>query len=161
MVRIPIKDTQVMLPVENAEKLGVRDVKTSVQIDELLVYMKNTEDVSSDNWNRRYRENIEKIREGTQERTAEVVKYLIIRDESKGLSSSEKKTLNYAKQILYSEIMMAKDMDYESVDKMIKEKNVENIPILMILKEKHRKFNIHSNLLKNFLSIYFLFYIKT
>lgn len=124
MVRIPIKDTQVMLPVENAEKLGVRDVKTSVQIDELLVYMKNTEDVSSDNWNRRYRENIEKIREGTQERTAEVVKYLIIRDESKGLSSSEKKTLNYAKQILYSEIMMAKDMDYESVDKMIKEEYI-------------------------------------
>lgn len=124
MVRIPIKDTQVMLPVENAEKLGVRDVKTSVQIDELLVYMKNTEDVSSDNWNRRYRENIEKIREGTQERTAEVVKYLIIRDESKGLSSSEKKTLNYAKQILYSEIMMVKDMDYESVDKMIKEEYI-------------------------------------
>jgi len=121
MVRIPIKDTEVMLPVENAEKLGVRDVKSSEQIDELLSYMKNIEDVSSDNWNRRYRENIEKIREGTQERTAEVVKYLLIRDKNKGLSSSEKKTLIYAKQILYSEIIMAKDMDYEAVDAMIKD----------------------------------------
>ncbi len=124
IVRIPIKDTQVMLPVENAEKLGVRNVKNSTQVDELLDYMKNIEDESSDNWNKRYRENIEKIREGTQERTAEVVKYLLIRDKNKGLSSSEKKTLNYAKQILYSEIIMAKDMEYDAVDNLIKEKYI-------------------------------------
>ena len=124
IVRIPIKDTQVMLPVENAEKLGVRNVKNSKQVDELLEYMKNTEDESSDNWNKRYRENIEKIREGTQERTAEVVKYLLIRDQNKGLSSSEKKTLNYAKQILYSEIIMAKNMENDAVDILIKEKYI-------------------------------------
>lgn len=125
MVRIPIKDTEVMLPVDNVQKLGVRDIKTSGEIDDLLSYMKNIVDVSSDNWNRRYRENIEKIREGTQERTAEVVKYLLIRDRDKGLSSSEKKTLLYAKQILYSEIIMAKEMDYDSVDKMIKEEYID------------------------------------
>lgn len=125
IVRIPIKDTEVMLPIENAESLGVRAVKSSEEIDELLSYMKKTADESSDNWNRRYRENIEKIREGTQERTAEVVKYLLIRDENKGLSSSEKKTLNYAKQILYSEIIMAKNMDYDAVDKMIKEEYIK------------------------------------
>jgi len=121
IIRIPVKDTEVMLPVENAEKLGVRVLKTSDEIDALIEFMKKTEDESSDNWNKRYRENIEKIREGTQERTAEVVKYLLLRDFRKGLSSSEKKTLNYAKQILYSEIIMAKNMEYDEVDKMIKD----------------------------------------
>ena len=125
IIKIPVKDTEVMLPVENADKLGVRKLKSPDEIDALIIYMKETRDESSDNWNRRYRENIEKIREGTQERTAEVVKYLIMRDERKGLSSSEKKTLNYAKQILYSEIIMTKNMDFDSVDKMIKENIVE------------------------------------
>ena len=49
----------------------------------------------------------------------------MLRDERRGLSSSEKKTLNYAKQILYSEIIMAKNMDFDSVDKMIKEQIAE------------------------------------
>ena len=44
IMRIPVKNTEVMLPVENAEKLRVRDLKTPDEIDRLIIYMKETVD---------------------------------------------------------------------------------------------------------------------
>jgi CarD family transcriptional regulator len=82
----------------------------------------------SQNWNRRFRANQEKLNTGDIFEVAEVVRNLSIRDREKGLSTGEKKMLSNARQILISELVLAKDMDEESIS--------EKMDDLFILSEK-------------------------
>ena len=71
------------------------------------------------NWNRRYRENMERIKSGDLFEVARVVKGLMLRDVQKGLSTGERKMLHSAKQILISEIVMCQSSSYEDVEACI------------------------------------------
>ena len=71
------------------------------------------------NWNKRYRENMVKIKSGNLLEVAEVIKGLMLRDSDKGLSTGERKMLHSAKQILISEIVLSKSIPYEEVEEQI------------------------------------------
>ena len=71
------------------------------------------------NWNKRYRENMEKIKSGNLLEVGEVVKGLMCRDLERGLSTGERKMLHSAKQILISELVVALDTDYEHVEQKL------------------------------------------
>lgn len=75
----------------------------------------------SSNWNRRYRANMEKIRSGDIYEVAEVVKNLSIRKKEKGLSTGESKMLDSARQILISELVLAKDIEEDEAEGLIDE----------------------------------------
>ena len=60
------------------------------------------------NWNKRHRDNMQKIKTGDIYQVLGVVKELMYRDKSKGLSTSERKMLNNAKQIMVSELVLSK-----------------------------------------------------
>lgn len=111
----------IMVPVDNAEELGIRDVIDQSCITQVLAYMKKPCEESSVNWNKRHRENLDRLRSGNIFEAAEVFKSLYLRDHDRSLSTGEKKILNNAKQILYSEIMLSGGYDAEQVDQMVKE----------------------------------------
>ena len=67
----------------------------------------------STNWNRRYRSNLEKIKSGDIYEVADVVRNLSSREREKGLSTGERKMLDSAKEILVSELILAKNWDRE------------------------------------------------
>ena len=71
------------------------------------------------NWNRRYRENMERLKSGDLFQVARVVKGLMLRDVDRGLSTGERKMLHSAKQILISEIVMCQSSSYEAVEERI------------------------------------------
>jgi CarD family transcriptional regulator len=73
----------------------------------------------SNNWNRRYRENMEKLKTGDIFNVAEVVRNLMRTEREKKLSTGEKKMLTSAKQILISEIILVKDIDRDAAENMI------------------------------------------
>jgi CarD family transcriptional regulator len=68
------------------------------------------------NWNRRYRENMQRLKSGDLFEVARVVKGLMTRDGEKGLSTGERKMLHSAKQILISELVLSKKLTYEEVE---------------------------------------------
>ena len=72
------------------------------------------------NWNRRYRDNKEKLKSGDIMKVAEVVRDLMRTDRQKNLSSGENKLLTNARQILISEMMLAADMTSDEVQKVIR-----------------------------------------
>lgn len=76
-------------------------------------------DEQEENWNRRYRLNMEKIKSGNIRNVATVVKNLMHRDYDKGLSAGEKKMLEYARRILVSELMLAKGESEEDIMDLI------------------------------------------
>lgn len=71
------------------------------------------------NWNKRYRENMIKIKSGNIYDVAEVVRCLMLRDKEKGLSTGERKMLNNAKQILISELVLVKNMKAMEIENII------------------------------------------
>ena len=63
------------------------------------------------NWNQRYRENLDKLRKGGIYDVADVVVCLKKRNEEKGLSSGERKMFSLAKQVLVTELAIATNRD--------------------------------------------------
>lgn len=120
-MRIPLGDMKVLIPVDGTEKIGVRDIISPEEADKVLEAFKVVEIDANLNWNKRFRENMIKIKSGNIYEVASVVKSLMVRDKGKGLSTGERKMLANAKQILISEIVMSKKTTYELVDKELKE----------------------------------------
>ncbi len=120
-MRIPLGDMKVLIPVDGTEKIGVRDVISPEEADKVMDAFKIVENDTNLNWNKRFRENMIKIKSGNIYEVVSVVKSLMMREKAKGLSTGERKMLANAKQILISEIVMSKKTTYEAVDKNIKE----------------------------------------
>lgn len=111
VVRMPIGDMKVMIPLNNIKEIGVREVAGAEEIDEVLNILQGEKSTMSTNWNRRYRANMEKIKSGNIFQIAEVVRNLALREKEKGLSTGERKMLENAKHILVSEIVLSKDIE--------------------------------------------------
>ena len=73
------------------------------------------------NWNRRYRENMLRLKSGKLDEVSRVVKNLMVRESEHGLSTGERKMLNTAKQILLSELVLATNKSYEVLERALVE----------------------------------------
>ena len=119
VLKLPVRAMVVMVPTENCEEIGVRPIVDREQADRLLAAIPDIQVEMTQNWNRRYRENMERIKSGDLFEVARVVKGLMLRDVQKGLSTGERKMLHSAKQILISEIVMCQSSSYEDVEACI------------------------------------------
>lgn len=116
VLKLPVGDMVVMVPVEGCENIGVRPVVKPSEADSVLDAFSEINISMTQNWNKRYRENMDKIKSGNLLEVAEVVKGLMCRDAERGLSTGERKMLHSAKQILVSELVIALDTDYEKIE---------------------------------------------
>lgn len=119
VLKLPINGMKVMLPVDNINKLGLRDIEEQEAIPTVFDILAEDKSKMSKNWNRRYRENMEKIKSGDIFEVAGVVRDLMIMDEEKGLSTGEKKMLSNTKQILISELALIKDQNWTEIESRI------------------------------------------
>jgi CarD family transcriptional regulator len=106
-IRILHNDMTVMVPVENAERAGIRSVIDEVLVHEVIGVLHNDATKMPMNWNRRLKHNRDKIKSGDIFEVADVVRNLAIRDAQKGLSTGEKQMFGRVKKILASELMYA------------------------------------------------------
>ncbi|RCW41252.1 MULTISPECIES: CarD family transcriptional regulator [unclassified Halanaerobium] len=130
IMKLPIGEMKVMIPVEKVDEIGIRRVIDEQTADEVFDLLRGDKSKMSQNWNRRYRANMEKLKTGDIFEVGEVVRNLTIRDQEKGLSTGEKKMLSNARQILISELVLAKDMSKEDIqeklDKLFAEHEEDN-----------------------------------
>lgn len=119
VLKLPVRAMVVMVPTENCKEIGVRPIVDREQADRVLAAIPDIQVEMTQNWNRRYRENMERIKSGDLFEVARVVKGLMLRDVQKGLSTGERKMLHSAKQILISEIVMCQSSSYEDVEACI------------------------------------------
>lgn len=121
VMRMPIGDLKVMVPLHSINNIGLREVVDESTVEKVLDRMKNFAEEETTSWNRRFRANMDKMKSGDIYEVAEVVRSLMLRDEEKGLSTGEKKMLDNAKQILISELALARDLQAEQVFELIDE----------------------------------------
>ncbi len=108
-----------LVPVATAEQVGLRPLTSEQDCKKIIDYMRSDGDRGSDNWNQRYRENLEKLRTGTIINIADVVKCLELRESEKKLSSGEKKMLVMAKAMLLCEIATVLKSDPAEIEPLL------------------------------------------
>ena len=115
-------EVKVMVPTEKAVEIGVRNVIDKNDVSKVLNILEEDETEMSDNWNKRYRDNMDKMKSGDIYEVADVVRNLSFKQKEKGLSTGEKKMLNNAKQILISELVLAEHVSQSEIEKIVDNK---------------------------------------
>ena len=110
LLRVPCGDMEVMIPVDSSDDIGVRPVGTKEEIDAAISVLGEASTEMSGNWNKRYRENMDRIKTGNIIFVAEIVRNLTRIDRKSKLAAGEKKLLSNARKILVSEVMLVKDI---------------------------------------------------
>lgn len=121
VIRMP-GEVKVMVPTDRAEQIGVRNVIGKEEAEKVISILGEDETEMSQNWNKRYRDNMEKMKSGSVYEVADVVRNLSFKQKEKGLSTGEKKMLSNAKQILVSELVLAEHASQDEVEELINNK---------------------------------------
>ena len=121
VIRMP-GEVKVKVPTDRAEQIGVRNVIGKEEAEKVISILGEDETEMSQNWNKRYRDNMEKMKSGSVYEVADVVRNLSFKQKEKGLSTGEKKMLSNAKQILVSELVLAEHASQDEVEELINNK---------------------------------------
>lgn len=116
VMKLPVGEMVVMIPVDASVDIGVRPIVPPDEAERILDALPTLEVSMTQNWNKRYRENMLRIKSGDLMEVAAVVKGLMARDVERGLSTGERKMLHSAKQILISEIVLSGASSLEEVE---------------------------------------------
>jgi len=114
VLKFAVGGMKVLIPVDSASLVGLRYIiekNECLEVMDLITKEHSNDDTL--NWNRRYRENMEKLKSGNIYEIATVVKGLMRRHREKGLSSGEKRMMDQAMQILVSELSLSSGEDPE------------------------------------------------
>lgn len=119
LMKIPRGDMLVMIPVESCEAIGIRPVVCRETAEKVFASIPGIEVCEAQKWNKRYRDNMERVKSGDLLSVASVIKSLVRRDSERGLSTGERKMLQSAKQIFLSEISMSLDVSREEAEEKL------------------------------------------
>ena len=119
VLEMPSGGMQVMIPVSSCESVGVRPIVDEQEADRILKAIPDIQIEMTSNWNKRYRDNMQKIKSGDLIEVAAVIKGLMLRDNERGLSTGERKMLHSAKQILISELVLSKRCTYDEMEQIV------------------------------------------
>jgi len=117
--KMPVGSMLVMIPTSNSDGIGVRRIIDSKQAEDLIGTFGAIDTDMTTNWNKRYRENMLRIKSGDLTEVAKVVKGLMHREKMHGLSTGERKMLHSAKIILISEIVLAQNSSFEAIEQRV------------------------------------------
>ena len=104
------------IPTANSNAIGLRSIITPQEAEALLCAIPNLETENNANWNKRYQENMQRLKSGDLYEVARVIQTLIHRDRQKGLSTGERKMLHSARQILISELVLTTEQERKDIE---------------------------------------------
>ena len=114
--KMPMGGLLLKIPVANSQAIGVRRIITPEEAELLLSAIPDLTVEVNTNWNKRYQENMLRLKSGNLYEVARVIKALMHREQDRGLSTGERKMLHNAKQILISEIVLTEQAEYGAVE---------------------------------------------
>jgi CarD family transcriptional regulator len=123
VMKILDNEMTIMIPIANCKNVGLRSIISPEEVDKVLsILMERDIKISSQTWNRRYRDYMDKIKTGSVFEVAAVLRDLYLLSDDKELSYGERKMMDTAKGLLVKEISLARK---EAEDKI--EQQVEKI----------------------------------
>jgi CarD family transcriptional regulator len=122
VMKILDNDMTIMIPTTNSDNVGLRAIISRKEVDKVIEILKERDiKISSQTWNRRYRDYMEKIKTGSVFEVAVVLRDLFILRVDKELSYGERKMMETAKSLLIKELSLAQDLAEEKIEQQIEE----------------------------------------
>ncbi len=120
VMKILDNDMTIMIPTATSENVGLRAIISKEEVKKVIDILKERDiKISSQTWNRRYRDYMEKIKTGSVYEVASVLRDLFLLKVNKDLSYGERKMMDTAKGLLIKELSLARNVDEEKVEKQI------------------------------------------
>jgi CarD family transcriptional regulator len=113
-LKVSQTELTIWVPADNVDMVGVRDVIDAAGVKQVEDVLRAEFTEEPTNWSRRYKANLEKLASGDVVKVSEVVRDLWRRDQDRGLSAGEKRMLAKARQILVSELALARSTDEDA-----------------------------------------------
>ena len=114
--KMPVGGLVLKIPTANCQTIGIRSIITPAQVEACLAGNPALEVEVNANWNKRYQENLLRLKSGDLNEVARVVKGLMRRESRRSLSTGERKMLHSAKQIIISEMVLAEGCAYQDAE---------------------------------------------
>lgn len=108
VLKIHSTGAKVMVPTRSAKTVGLRSIITFPEVEKVFQILQSPSKKSNATWNRRFRTLNDKLNTGNLVEIAEVLRDLSSLSSDKELSFGEKKMLERAKNMLISEISVAR-----------------------------------------------------
>ena len=132
LLRLNASSLRVMVPLSNIGNVGLRRVAKSSEIGDILGFLEKGRCKSAQDWKGRFKENSEKMRNGSLKLVAEVFKTLLLLSQDKTLSFREKRMLDRAWQLLVSEIAVARKWAREDAEsQLVRVLSKSNLKLLL------------------------------
>lgn len=119
ILRILGNGMTVMVPTVNAKRVGLREVIRRTEVPKVMEVLRRRDLEICPNWNRRFKDNLERIKTGSLYEVALVLRKLVVLQKERNLSFGEKKMLENVRQLLVSEISHAAGMDEGDARSMV------------------------------------------
>ncbi|MFV0420749.1 CarD family transcriptional regulator [Oleidesulfovibrio sp.] len=122
IVRILSNNVTLMVPVKNAVNVGLRALCTAEEGRKILESLQDRSDFTGytgQNWNRRYREYSEKLKSGSLDDVAYVLKELLLIGKDKELSFGERRLLEQSMGLITLELAHALGTTQDDIKEQI------------------------------------------
>lgn len=121
VLKLPMGKMTVMIPVDNTEGIGLREVSSPEQVERVREVLQSKPQRIQGSWNKRFHANLEQLKTGDILEVAAVTRNLILQDQHRRISSGERRLLEQAKQIIVSELVFALNLTPEETEIWIME----------------------------------------
>src|ERR1043166_6098828 len=111
LLRLTYNSLTVMVPCSHVEYLGLRKVTRNGEISRVIDFLGQGRCRRHTDWKDRFKENSEKMADGSLLAVAEVLKSLLILQMQKPLSFREKKMLDRARHMLITELSTSRGLN--------------------------------------------------
>jgi len=119
LLKIAASSLKVMVPFHNVASVGLRRVVRNGEVQKIVDYLSSGECSNAADWKDRYKENSERMRTGSLQDVAAVLKSLLSLNQSKSLSFREKKMLERARYLLVSEMAISRNCEESQVEQLL------------------------------------------
>jgi len=120
IMKILDNDMKIMIPTASSDNVGLRAIIGKKEVEAVLQILRDRDtEIASQTWNRRYRDYMEKIKTGSIHEVAAVLRDLYLLSVDKDLSYGERKMMDTAKNLLVTEISLARKVDESKTETMI------------------------------------------
>ena len=105
VLRLPMGNLKLMLPIDKIEEIGLREIIDKSKIEELEKVLSGKVDTIQGSWNKRFHATLDRMKSGDILEVAAVARNLERQNLKKKISSGERRLLDLSRQILISELI--------------------------------------------------------
>jgi len=116
ILKILNNSTTIMVPVDNAEDVGLRGLITPEEVEKVVDILRGRGEPMASNWTKRYKDNLDRLKTGSIFQLASVLRDLFLMKQNKELSFGEKKMLDNVKSLIVDEISYVQNISNSNVE---------------------------------------------